>query len=403
MGAGELWLDAGTGRAYAAARGQMSVLGLSGAADAVFTGDSTGLKMGACPELFGHRTGFTYDFGTGDAVLGSGCDLSAFKALKPPVPDPPKASSAAPGIDEGESATASRVQRARLAGAAAAKGKARQSFTATGQEGVLSLRVAAEQGAPGTGSPILTLKGPGLSITSGATKAVKIARAVAAPASGRSVSFLVDQPRAGRYTIEAVGKGAPTITRPQFAAVLAPPQVNAELTAAQCAPTITWKANGLGGQILRFVEHAADGAQRVLGEQTAAAGKLAITPLPGGGRSEVTVEVLNGATVRDTFTVGTYNAGLPDQLGGPGNVTLKKAKAMKVKQGRKTVTKRATAVSWIAVCGAEAYAVQIGKQPATVVTGTSTVVERPRQGQSVSVTALGRARTPGGSTLVPFR
>ncbi len=400
-GAGELWLDASTSRAYAAARGQISILGLSGAGDAVFTGDSAGLKLGACPELLGHRVGFTYDFATGDHVLGSGCDLSAFKALKPPVPDPPKATRAA--RDQGESAIATPAQRATLARAAQAKGKTRQSFSATGEEGLLSFRVAAEAGAPGSGSPAVKLTGPGLSITSTATKAVKTSRAVAAPGTGRSVSFVVDQPKAGKYTVEAIGKGAPAITKPQFAAVLAPPQVDAELSATQCSPTITWKASGLAGQTLRFVEHAADGAQRILGEETAPSGKRVVSPMAGGGRSQVTVEVVNGSTVRDTFIVGTYNAGVPDHLGGPGNVAFKKAAAIKVKQGKKTVSKKATTISWLGVCGAEAYAVQVGKKPATVVTGTSTVIERPKKGQPVSVTSLGRGRAPGGSTLVPFK
>jgi len=361
-GGGELWFDArrGTlGTVYLQGRGQLTVLGVGATGDLVITGPSP-MVAGACMELFGYRLGLTYNYSTGQHSESQTCDLSAFRALKPSPPEPVKT--------------------------AAANGASR-SFKAAGNEGLLAVQVPA-LGASG-GAPVATLTGPGVKLASNPTKAVKTARALAiANVAAHTVTFYVGRPRKGTYRLRA-GAGS-RLGTPRFAQPLPDPQVDGDLTPSACSPSLRWRATPVRGQSVRIIEQTAALAIRVLSESTGTNGTLAITPLPAAGRTTVSAQVLNGASVRATVPLGTYISGVRDRVPGP--------RIVKVTKGGKGRLKAA----WTAVCGAERYAVSVGSGPPKVVGGRSLVLRSPRRNTTLTVTSLGSGNTPGGSTLVPL-
>jgi hypothetical protein len=357
-GRGEVWMDGRANRIYTEGQGNVSVLGVGGNGDVVITGPNP-MMAGVCADFFGYRVGATYNYSTGEYTSSETCDLSSFRALKPAPPEPAKAAAAA----------------ART-----------RSFKTSGDEQLLAFEVPI---AKGTGAPPVTLKGPGISITSAAAKGVKKGKAMALPNPGKkTVTFFVGKPRKGTYKLSA--KGAVRLGTPRFSRPLAEPQVDGELDASRCSPVLSWRAAGTRGQTLRFIEKSGNGAIRELGTSTKAKGFLTITPMPSGGKSEVSAEVLNGATVRATIPLGTYTSEVGPSIPGPRSVSVKTAKKGKAK------------VSWPAVCGAEAYAVRIGSGKDQILNGTSATVTRGKKASTVTVIALGRGRVPGGSTLVPL-
>ena len=371
-GEGEFWLDMRKeGRYYLGSRGNITLAGQGFTADWILTGPTPTI-FATCGVIFGRRVGGAINFsrfGEGFGEGGAACDLAPYRALKPPLPAGVKVVTPPP-----LSVTYSRAAAAR------------QTFKLRGDEGFVSFEVAGT--GRGAGVPKVKLTGPGLSVVASGTKAVKTAKvATMITPVDRKLRVFLNKPRRGRYRLQVMGGGA-KLRPPRFSRVLPEPQVETALQRTSCAPTIRWSAARIAGQTLRFVERNAAG-NLVLGTSKRSRGALKITPVPLGGRAEVSVEVLNGDTVRRSQVIGNYTSALGATVTGPSG--LKATKAGKV--------------SWKPVCGAAAYSVVVrtGKRTSKpkIVTGTRARVGRLKRGAQVVVTSLGRGRVAGGSTLVP--
>jgi hypothetical protein len=356
-GKGELWWDGVNNKFFQGGNGVLSITGIGSYRGEYAITDS---GFGYCESTGAKDSwGIFWDRTTGDYGEAKGCDLSRFTSSKPKPPAPV----AAP---------------ARAAAAAVAKAN---RFTLRGDERLVAVRVPGK--AKGKG-PKVTLRGPGVKLTSDPLKASgKGGKVALTDAADGTVTFVIESPRAGDYRIEPA-KGE-KIGKPSFAQALPPAQVDGELTGGGCKPVLRWTAGKIAGQKLRFVERTERGT-RVVGESSKTKGSLAITPLPGGGRVEVSVQVLNGESVRDTIVLASYASGADLVLPGPQGLTVKRGK------------KKGATAKWSAVCGAAAYAVQVGKGKAQVVRGTSLKIAKwPRRGQAVTVTSLGASGASGGS------
>lgn len=414
-GAAEIWIDVRHEGAYwGTGRGAITVGGTGVTADWVLTGPSPTI-LAACSEQFGVRVGGAINFDDPLRSIGGEdgqCDLAPYRLLKPVLPTSIKAATPPP-FSVGADRAAKQAKATRSAAKAPGKkaqGKApaakrSHTFAVRGTEGVVPFQVETAGDAPGF--PDARVSGPGLSLTVKGGKGLKNGKAVVFvyPTQG-SAQFILNKPKKGTYKVEILGKPAkdgPLLEAPRFSQVLAEPQVETGLDRSQCAPTIHWNAAGITGQELRFVERTADGTESEIGRSTAKSGKLAVTPLGGGGRSELFVEVLNGATVRKRDAIGSYTSAVAATVPGPSGVTVKPAKAT----GKGKTKVQQSTVTWKAVCGAEAYAVVTtdGKTDSkpVITTGTSVTVARPKGGKaSITVTSLGRGRTTAGSTLIPL-
>ncbi len=410
-GEAELWLDLRReGMYWMRDRGAITLGGRGVTAEWILTGPTPTL-LGACSEEFGVSIGGAINFD--DPLSNAGgedgqCDLAPFRKLKPQLPAdlggaPPPPFSV--GADRPATTKASRAKTTRAAApkARAAKASATQKFTIRGDEGVVPLQVTTTGTTPGL--PDMKLSGPGVSITVKDGKAADTKKAIALVyAPQRRVQFVLNKPKKGTYRIETLSKGkdVPLLEAPKFSQVLPEPQVETGLDRAKCSPTIHWSAVGINGQKLRFVERTAAGGETEIGTATAKTGKLTVTPLAGGGRSELFVEVMNGATLRKTVSIGSYTSQVGATVPGPSGVAVRAAKAT----GKGKTTVKQSTVTWAPVCGAEAYSVitSSGKTDSKplVVTGTTATIPRPKGKATVTVTSLGRGQVAAGSTLVPL-
>jgi hypothetical protein len=118
------------------------------------------------------------------------------------------------------------------------------------------------------------------------------------------------KPRAGRWSV-TTAEGSPAIERLRVARGLPPLKIDAKVTGKGSRRLLSWKAKGLAGQRLQFVERSGGGAN-LLTTTKRASGNLRFTPNPRLG-SKRTIEAIafNGATPRSTSTVARYRVPPP--------------------------------------------------------------------------------------------
>jgi len=252
------------------ATGTAQISGFVTAAEAVFS--STGFAVCAGPA--GLRVGFGRAWGASLQGFSGVCDVGPFRTA---------------------------------ATARAAQGGVHR-FT-VGAERPLTVLAAKGRGAP----PKVVVAGPGgVKVqTPAGPQALSTKDVIVVQDDGADTTFVVlRRPAAGDWSISTVD-GSSVLAGVRLARGLPPLRLTAKVSGRGSRRVLDWKATGLGGQRLQFVERSGRAAA-LLTTTRKSSGRLRFTPDPALGANRTIQAVsFNGATPRSTQTAARYRVAAP--------------------------------------------------------------------------------------------